>query len=269
MTLSRIPAFAILAAAVLSLTTLSVQAAEGDVVATVNGKPITRAELESFRSSRKDNKPQSEQALLEELVNLELLRQKAEQEGLDKRPETQAELKNLRRRALAGAELQRYIDAHKAELDEKALRKEYEEQIARMPKLEYKARHILVNTKEEAQQIIQELEKGADFAELAKKKSKGPSGKNGGDLGWFKPQNMVKPFSEAVAKLKKGEFTKTPVQTQFGWHVILLEDTREVQPPAYEDVKDQLRSIVVTKAVQKHLKALRESAKVEIKSAAR
>ncbi len=269
MTLSRIPAFAILAAAVLSLTTLSVQAAEGDVVATVNGKPITRAELESFRSSRKDNKPQSEQALLEELVNLELLRQKAEQEGLDKRPETQAELKNLRRRALAGAELQRYIDAHKAELDEKALRKEYEEQIARMPKLEYKARHILVNTKEEAQQIIQELEKGADFAELAKKKSKGPSGKNGGDLGWFKPQNMVKPFSEAVAKLKKGEFTKTPVQTQFGWHVILLEDTREVQPPAYEDIKDQLRSIVVTKAVQKHLKALRESAKVEIKSAAR
>ena len=269
MTLSRIPAFAILAAAVLCLTTLSVPAAEGDVVATVNGKPITRAELESFRSSRKDNKPQSEQALLEELVNLELLRQKAEQEGLDKRPETQAELKNLRRRALAGAELQRYIDAHKAELDEKALRKEYEEQIARMPKLEYKARHILVNTKEEAQQIIQELEKGADFAELAKKKSKGPSGKNGGDLGWFKPQNMVKPFSEAVAKLKKGEFTKTPVQTQFGWHVILLEDTRKVQPPAYEDVKDQLRSIVVTKAVQKHLKALRKSAKVEIKSAAR
>ncbi len=256
-------------AAILLVTTFhaTLATAKGDdVVATVNGKPITQAELEAFRASRKDNKPRSERALVEELVNLELLRQAAEKQGLDKTPRMQAELKNLERRALAGAELQRYIDSHKAELDEKALRKEYEAQVARIPKVEYKARHILVDSKEEAEKIIEALERGADFADLAKKKSKGPSGQNGGDLGWFKPQNMVKPFSEAVAKLEKGAFTKAPVKTRFGWHVILLEDTRKVAPPAYEDVKDQLRSIVVTKAVQQHLQALRKAAKVEVET---
>lgn len=238
--------------------------AADEVVATVNGASITRAELEAFAASRKDGKPRDEKALIEELVNLELLRQAAEKQGLDKTPEMQAELRNLQRRALAGAELQRYVDAHKGELDEKALREEYQAQIARLPKTEYKARHILVDSKEEAEKIIAELDKGADFAELAKKRSKGPSGKNGGDLGWFKPQNMVKPFSEAVAGLKKGEFTKSPVKTQFGWHVILLEDTRKIDPPAFDDVKDQLRSILVTKAVQKHLQELRKDATVEV-----
>ncbi len=262
----RIPALTALLLA--TLLPASLPAADGDVVATVNGKPITRAELETFRATRKDGKPQNEKALVEELVNLELLRQAAEKEGLAKTPQMQAELSNLKRRALAGAELQRYIDAHKAELDEQALRKEYEAQIARLPKVEYKARHILVDSKEQAEKIIQELDKGADFAELAKKKSKGPSGRNGGDLGWFKPQNMVKPFSEAVSKLKKGQYTRSPVKTQFGWHVILLEDTRKVEPPAYDDVKDQLRSILVNKAVRKHLKDLRKNAKVEFPTTA-
>ena len=101
------------------------------------------------------------------------------------------------------------------------------------PPKEFKARHILVETQSEANSIVAELEGGANFAELAKTKSTGPSGPNGGDLGWFSPNQMVQPFSQAVAALEDGAFSKTPVQTQFGWHVILREDSREATPPTF------------------------------------
>ena len=143
------------------------------------------------------------------------------------------------------------------------LKAEYDTQVAAMPKMQYKARHILVKTKEEADAIIAELKKGAKFEKLAAEKSLDGSKTNGGDLGWFSPGNMVKPFADAVAGLKKGETTSTPVQSEFGWHVIRLDDTRETAPPSFDSVKDRLAQIVEAKKFKAYGDSLVKAAKVE------
>ncbi len=113
--------------------------------------------------------------------------------------------------------------------------------------------------------MIAELDSGANFAELAKSKSTGPTAKNGGDLGWFKPNQMVPPFAQAVSEMKKGSYTKKPVKTQFGWHVIKLEDERKLTPPKFEEVKEQIRSIKTNQKIQQYVIELRKKAKVDIK----
>jgi peptidyl-prolyl cis-trans isomerase C len=136
----------------------------------------------------------------------------------------------------------------------------YDEQIKLAPPMEFKARHILVETQSEAQALVTELEGGADFAELASAKSTGPSASSGGDLGWFPPDRMVAEFSTAVQGLNNGEFTKTPVQTQFGWHVILREDSRESAPPPYDSVADILKQQVENKKLRDYMSGLRKIA---------
>jgi peptidyl-prolyl cis-trans isomerase C len=132
-----------------------------------------------------------------------------------------------------------------------------------MPK-EYKARHILVEKKETAESLIRDLQAGGDFAKLAKAESKDPgSAAKGGDLGWFSGQSMVKPFSDALATLEKGKITTAPVQTQYGWHVIQLEDTRSPQPPAFDDVKQQVEMLTQRKKLQTYLDELRKTAKIQ------
>ncbi len=113
--------------------------------------------------------------------------------------------------------------------------------------------------------MIAELDKGADFATLTKKKSSGPSAENGGDLGWFSTDQMVKPFSDAASKLEKGSYSKTPVKTQFGWHVILLEDARLVNPPPFDEVKAQIRVGLQNKLIEAYISDLRKTAKIEQK----
>ena len=133
-----------------------------------------------------------------------------------------------------------------------------------MPK-EYKARHILVETKEKADEIIKQLAAGGDFAKIAAKESKDAgSGKKGGDLGWFTTQSMVKPFSDAVAAMQKGQTTPQPVQSEFGWHIINLEDVRTPAAPAYEDVKQQVEMLSQRKKLQAYLDELRKTAKIQI-----
>ncbi|HEX2586119.1 MAG TPA: peptidylprolyl isomerase [Steroidobacteraceae bacterium] len=135
------------------------------------------------------------------------------------------------------------------------------------PTKEFKASHILVKTEEEANAIIAKLKKGADFADLAKKNSTDPgSGKNGGDLGWFPGKQMVPEFTAALEKLEKGKITETPVKSQFGYHIIKLEDVRESAPPALADVKAQIESSLKQTKFQKYLEDLRTNAKVEFKS---
>ena len=129
---------------------------------------------------------------------------------------------------------------------------------------EYKAKHILVKTEEEAKKLIAELDKGADFSALAKKSSIDPMGSDGGDLGWFTADRMVAPFSEAVVNLENGHYTKQPVQTQFGWHVILREESRTLNPPPLDAVKDQIRSLLQRQKVQSLLDSLRKTANVEV-----
>ena len=241
------------------------------VLATVNGAPITQEMFDAYSSKRNAQThgqggatPATSETVLNELINVELVMQDAEKKGIETRPEIQKQMEWQRRSLLVTAGMRDYLDAHP--ISDEELKKAYDTEIAKLDKTEYKARHILLETEAEAKDVIAQLDKGGDFAELAKEKSKGPTGKQGGDLGWFSPSRMVKPFSDAVAALDKGDYTKEPVQTQFGWHVILLEDKRELTPPAFDQVKDQLQPGLQKQRVDQYLEELRKSAKIDIKN---
>ncbi|MGH8322598.1 MAG: peptidylprolyl isomerase, partial [Steroidobacteraceae bacterium] len=149
---------------------------------------------------------------------------------------------------------------------EQELRAEYENQLANLPKLEYHARHVLVATEPFAQKVVERLEKGEKFEDVAKKESMDSSKDNGGDLGWFTPDRMVKPFADAVVALKPGEYTHKPVQTQYGWHVIQLVETRDLQPPAFEQVKQRLEQVVQAKKFKAYTDELMRNAKIDKKA---
>ncbi|HEX7115638.1 MAG TPA: peptidylprolyl isomerase [Steroidobacter sp.] len=161
---------------------------------------------------------------------------------------------------LVDASVKKYLEAHPVE--ESELKPEYDRQVKALPR-EYHARHILVEDEASATAIIKEIEGGADFAKVAAKKSKDSSGKNGGDLGWFTLDTMVPPFAEAVASLEPGQMTRQPVQSQFGWHVIKLEESRAASAPPFEDVKEQVRALVQRRKLQTYLEELRKGAKIE------
>jgi peptidyl-prolyl cis-trans isomerase C len=235
-------------------------------LATVNGEPLTAAQFELFskavsgKASSELNASQRAQAL-DTLVRAEAVAQQAEKEGLDKQGDAPPSLALARLQILEQAAMANFLKDHKA--TDAELKAEYDTQVAAMPKTQYKARHILVKTKEEADQMIAELKKGAKFEKLAADHSLDGSKTNGGDLGWFSPGNMVKPFADAVAALKKGQTTPAPVQTEFGWHVIRLDDTRETTAPAFDTVKDRLVQIVEAKKFKAYGDGLVSVAKVE------
>lgn len=227
---------------------------------TINGTDVTSDVFNMYLESRTqkpaaDATAQERTAVMEELTDIYLLTTQPRAEVLAKNPRTQAQIELQRRGILAQAVAADFMDSNQA--SEEEILNAYKEQTALAPPLEFKARHILVETQGEAVGLVTELEGGADFAELAKAKSTGPSGANGGDLGWFGPKQMVAPFSQAVADLENGTFTKTPVQTQFGWHVVLREDSREAQPPTLESVRDVVKQRVEKDKLQKYLKDLR------------
>jgi len=238
---------------------------DSEVLATVNGMPITANTLtiyQQHRQGRAQGNPAApnRKAMLEEIINLELASQDGEKKGVDKKPETHAQIKQQRRAVVASAAFQRQMEKHP--ISEEELKSIYNEKT--QASNEYKARHILVDSKEKAEILIVQLDKGADFAEVAMKNSTGPSGKTGGDLGWFSPKSMVKPFSEAVIGMDKGSYTPQPVKTQFGWHIIKLEDSRESTPPAFEQVKPQLEMAVRNQRVQDYISKLRSKANIQI-----
>ena len=248
------------------------QAAGGDALVTVNGEPVTRqtfaamlAEWNARRPGSVDS-PQVQGALLNEMVNFVILSQEAEKRGLDESERVAAALEWARTTTLAQAMLNERLSSDPVE--EADLREAYEEKYPAAGTKEYKARHILVETEEEADALIVELGQGADFAELAKEHSTGPSGSRGGDLGWFGPADMVPPFSEAVAAMDKGAVSAEPVETGFGWHVILLEDVRDNPPPPFESVKDELASEMRQQRIQRFVAELREQANIEANAAA-
>jgi peptidyl-prolyl cis-trans isomerase C len=240
-------------------------AAKPAAVATVNGQAIASDAFNVFVQAV-TGKPIAEASaeqktqLLDQLISMTLAAQAAEKAGLQNGEEVKARLSLVKTQLLAEAATEKYMKSHP--VSETEVKAEYDTQVAQMP-VEYKASHILVDTKEKAEAIIKQLEGGADFAKLAAQDSKDPSGKNGGDLGWFNPQSMVKPFADAVAALKKGETTKQPVQTQYGWHVIRLEDTRTPTVPAFEDVKQQVEQLAQRKKLQAYLDELRKTAKIQ------
>ena len=241
-------------------------ALEGEVVAVVNGAPLTQPVLEVYTAQRQSQSTNPEtndqEAILNELIALELMRQESVSKGLDSNPMVAAALNQQERTALAGAAIKDFMSNNP--VSDEAVQELYDAQVGK-PGKEFNARHILLKTEEEATEVIALLDDGADFSELAKEKSTGPSGSSGGKLGWFGAGQMVAPFSEAAGKLNKGEYTKEPVQTQFGWHVIILDDTRESTPPPFEDVKDRLKMILANQQLQQHVEALKEAATIEIK----
>ena len=245
-------------------TVPAVAFAQGKPVATVNGQPISQNVYDAFLAEQKaQGAPDSAEvkgAVKEELIRRELLTQEAKKKGLDKKPEIQGQMELARQAILIRAYLTEYVKANP--ISEDQLKKDYEAIKANLGTTEYKARHILVATEDEAKAIIARLEKGEKFSELAKQ-SKDPGSKdNGGDLGWTSPGAFVKPFADALTKLKKGEYTKTPVKTDFGYHVIQLEDTRPMTPPTYEQVKPQLQQRAQQQQVEQLVRKLREGAKV-------
>jgi peptidyl-prolyl cis-trans isomerase C len=236
-------------------------------VATVNGKAISKSEFDMYvdnvarqsgRAVAADQRPQ----MLDQFISMKLAAAAAEKDGVTKDPKVEDQLELARLNVLVDAGLQKYLNAHPVKDED--LKPEYDAQVAAMPR-EYHARHILVDDKALADSITKDLKGGADFVKLAQQKSKDSSGKNGGDLGWFTLDTMVKPFADAVAGLQPGQLTEQPVQSQFGWHVIKLEESRASAPPAFEEVKDRVRMIVQRKKLQSYLDELRKGAQIEKK----
>ncbi len=272
MRITRFPLVLIAATALLAACTKPAEdaskataATAATTVATVNGKAISSAVLDTFVQAV-TGKPTAEATeeqktqLIDQLINMSLAADAAEKDGLAKETDVQARLDLLRMQILAEAASQKYVAAHP--VSESEIKAEYDAQVANMPK-EYKARHILVETREAAESIIRELAAGGDFAKLAAAESKDGSSKSGGDLGWFSLQTMVKPFGDAVAALEKGQTTQTPVQTEFGFHVIQLEDVRSPEAPAFEDVKPQVEMFSQRKKLQAYLDELRKTAQIQ------
>ena len=234
-------------------------------VVIVNGQPISKALLQSIMTEmtqRSGGQPIPEDKVIDGLIARELLRQEAEKQNLIKDPSVAMKIENATREALVQASVENF--RKNAAVTEEELKKEYDTRVAALKNTEYKARHILLESEEAAKDVLAKLAKGAKFDELAKKLSKDPSAKqNGGELGWFNPQQMVPEFSAALATLKNGETTKTPVKSQFGWHIIDREDSREQTPPPFDAVKEQFRNALVGQKLQKHVEDLKAAAKIE------
>lgn len=239
------------------------------VLATVNGVPITNDMFRAYvRSLAGGQEPQLDaqrrQLVLNRLIDMEVLAQAAQKSGLEKQATVAADLNIQRTGLLAQQLVQQYLTQHPVTEDQ--IKAEYAARTKSMPGTEYRARHILVASEQQAKTIINQLNHGANFATLAKKYSTDASGKQGGELGWFSPDQMVPAFSAAVAKLKKGEYTKEPVHTQYGWHVIQLEDTRSTPPPSLDSVRDQLTNSLEGQQVEAYVNKLRQDAKVVVSS---
>lgn len=240
-------------------------------LATVNGTVITQNFFDFYIKAIAGKPssaltPDQQSQALDNLIRAELVAQQAEKDGVDKKSDTVNQLELTRLNVLQQAVAESYLkDKRPSEQD---LHAEYETQVAALPKLEYHARHILVATEPFAQQVVQRLEKGDKFEDVAKKESMDSSKDNGGDLGWFTPDRMVKQFAEAVVELKPGDYTHKPVQTQYGWHVIQLVETRPLSPPPYDQVKQRLDQMIEAKKFKTFTDDLVSKAKIDRKTAA-
>jgi peptidyl-prolyl cis-trans isomerase C len=222
--------------------------------------------FERLQQTQAQDTPELQQQAFNEFMNLVVTAQQAEALKLPERHDVQIGLEMQRMRLLSSIALQSM--AQEIEPTEEELKKGYDELVKQAKETQYQARHILTKEEAEAKKVIAELDKGGDFAELAKKHSTGPNAKAGGELGWFTSSQIDnKPFAEAVAGLKKGAYTKAPVNTKFGWHVILLEDTRTPEPPSFDDAKPQLIAAYQRAKLGEKLGELRQAAKVDLNEA--
>lgn len=235
-------------------------------VATVNGVAIPQQRMDFFlrtlAAQGRPDSPELRALVKEELVNRELMTQEAVRRGLHKRPDVTSQLELTRQDVLSRAFMQEV--AKGATVSEDAMKKEYERIKGQLGTKEYKPRHILVKSEDEAKEIIAQIKKGASFEKIAAEKSQDTGNKSrGGELDWSVPGSYVKPFGDALVKLKKGQLTDAPVQSNFGWHVIRLDDERGLKVPSYEEVKPNLQQQLQRQAGEKILTDLRAKAKIE------
>jgi len=252
--------------AILSAMAINTAFAEDKSAAMVNGVSIPQSRIDlrvkvATQQGQPDT-PELRKSIREDMINLEVLAQDAAKRGLDKSPEVIQQIALARQTVLANAFVQDYVKNHP--IDDAVLKLEYDKLKANVGTKEYKARHILVETEAEAKSIIVQLGKKAKFDKLAAEKSKDAgSAQHGGELEWAVPSNFVAPFAAALVALKKGEYTKEPVETQYGWHVIKLDDIRDLKVPSFEELKPQLQQRMQQQMVQNAITEMRDKAKIE------
>lgn len=238
------------------------------VIAVINGHNVTNIDFGTFVASRVGQAvtpanltQQQLNALQEEYINRELVYQDAVAKGMDKHPEVLIAIENQRHNIIAGFALRQMVSAP---LPEKALQEAYKT-LASKPVKQYLASHILVKTEAEARALIDSLKQGADFARLAQENSVDASAQNGGQLGWLAAEQILEPVREALGRLKTGSYSTTPVQSQFGWHVLKLDETRILPPPDFEEVRDELSQHLHNENIARYITQLRQNSTIEIR----
>jgi peptidyl-prolyl cis-trans isomerase C len=241
-------------------------AAKQEKLATVNGVAVPMARLDAVMKARSQqgqpDNPEVRAAIRDQLITSEILAQESAKKGLGKRADVANQLDLSRQQVMVQAFVQEYYKTHQP--GDADLRREYEAIKTQLGDREYKARHILVDKLDDAKDAIAKLKKGDKFEDIAKAISKDPGSKErGGELDWAAPSGYVKPFSDAMVKLEKGKYTAEPVQTQFGFHVIQLDDTRELKVPSFDEVKPNITQRIQSQMLEKEIGELRKKAKVE------
>lgn len=234
-------------------------------VATIDGIPIQTSLFNYYARARLQKDvvlltDEEYDGLLQELIEFRLLTRAAEAQELSDQEELAAQLEIYRLQTLSRVMASSYLEENPA--TEAELQSAYQQNLPQLSGRQFKARHILVDEEDEAREIIEQLQQGADFQELARTRSTGPSGPNGGDLGWFTPDSMVAPFANAASSMEVGTFSVEPVETRFGWHVILLEDSADQQPPGLDAVRDEITSLVEQEKIRVYLESLQLTAEI-------
>ena len=239
--------------------------AEDKSVALVNGVSIPQARVDmrvkAAVAQGQADSPELRKAIREDMINLEVMVQEANKLGLNKNEEVLQQIELAKQQVLVGAFIQDYAKKHPISDDQ--IKQEYDRMKAKLGDKEYNVRHILVETEAEAKSIIEQLGKKAKFEKLAAKSKDTGSAAQGGSLGWAVPSNFVPPFANALLNLKKGERSKEPVQSQFGWHVIMVDDIRDLKAPSLDEIKPQLYQRLQQQSIKKAIDDLRAKAKVE------
>ena len=256
----------LIASALFSLLSLGTTAALAQNIAIVNGKAVPKARMDSlslqFQSTGRPITPEVQEQMRQHLIALEVFTQEADKLGLSSSDEFKAQMELARQTVLANQLIKEF--EKKNAITDELLKAEYDKFVAANGGKEYRARHILVDKEDEAKTLIADIKKGAKFEDLAKKASKDPgSGANGGDLDWANAASYVPEFSNAMVKLEKGQMTDTPVKSQFGFHVIRVDDVREAQLPKLEEVKPQITQQLTQAKLAKYQDDLRAKAKVQ------
>ena len=251
--------------AILGTLAINPAFAEDKSAALVNGVSIPQARIDlrvkAAAAQGQPDSPEMRKAIREDMINLELLSQAAVKQDLDKTAEVKQQIELARQSVLAGAFVQDYAKNHPISDDQ--LKQEYDNLKANVGNKQYKARHILVDTEDEAKAIIAQLGKKAKFEKLAAKSKDVGSAEHGGELDWAVPTDFVPPFANAMTSLKKGDYTKEPVASQFGWHIIKLDDVRDLKVPPFEELKPQLQQRMQQQIIQNAIAEMRAKAKIE------